>query len=276
MTALKARGRPDISATAGGLALLHAAAIAAAAGSAGPAGGVWSSVSGGGPARRPVSSGSGSGVPEGGPEQMRVVALVDLARGGDTEAFAELYDRYLGQVYRYVYYRVGSHSVAEDLTSETFLRALRAISRFRWQGRDIGAWFVTIARNLVHDHQRSGRFRLEVSTADLLGFDAGDGGLEDTVMSRLESERMLAAVRRLTPQQQECVTLRFLQGLSVAETARAMGRREGAVRQMQFRAVRTLARLLGIETDPAAGNGSGADGPSDETPVEAAWPGTRG
>jgi RNA polymerase sigma-70 factor (ECF subfamily) len=190
-------------------------------------------------------SAAGSGVPATeDPQQLRLIALVDLARGGDTEAFGQLYDHYVGAVYRYVYYRVGSHSLAEDLTSETFLRALRAIGEFRWQGRDIGAWFTTIARNLIADHVKSSRFRLEVSTADLLDADRADGGPEDAVLRRLDAARLLDAVRKLTSEQQECVTLRFLQGLSVAETAEVMGRREGAVKQLQLRAVRALARLL--------------------------------
>lgn len=197
-------------------------------------------------------SGAGSALPATeDPHQLRLIALVDLARGGDAEAFGELYDHYVGAVYRYVYYRVGSHTLAEDLTSETFLRALRAIGGFRWQGRDIGAWFTTIARNLITDHVKSSRFRLEVSTADLLDADRADGGLEDAVLLRLDAARLLDAVRQLTSEQQECVTLRFLQGLSVAETADVMGRREGAVKQLQLRAVRTLARLLADGTEPS-------------------------
>lgn len=88
------------------------------------------------------------------------------ARDGDAEAFGSLYDHYVELVYRYIYYRVGTHSLTEDLTSETFLRALRRICDFHWQGKDFGAWLVTIARNLVADHFKSGRYRLEVCTAE--------------------------------------------------------------------------------------------------------------
>ena len=95
-------------------------------------------------------------------------ALVLRARDGDAEAFGSLYDHYVELVYRYVYYRVGTHQLAEDITSETFLRALRRICDFHWQGKDFGAWLVTIARNLVADHFKSGRYRLEVCTAELI------------------------------------------------------------------------------------------------------------
>jgi RNA polymerase sigma-70 factor (ECF subfamily) len=178
------------------------------------------------------------------PERDRVNALVTLAQQGDAEAFGLVYDRYVDQIYRYLYYRVGSHALAEDLTSETFLRALRRIDSFTYTGKDIGAWFTTIARNLVTDHVKSSRFKLEVSTADMLDADRGDDGIETQVIEKLRDAALLDAVRRLKPEQQECIVLRFLQGLSVAETSGVMGRSEGAVKQLQLRAVRTLAKLL--------------------------------
>lgn len=94
--------------------------------------------------------------------------LVERAQAGEAEAFGRLYDQYSDTVYRYIYYRVGGKATAEDLTSETFLRALRRIGTFTWQGRDFGAWLVTIARNLVADHFKSSRFRLEVTTGEML------------------------------------------------------------------------------------------------------------
>ena len=174
----------------------------------------------------------------------RMMDLVEAAQGGETEAFGRLYDHYSDTVYRYIYYRVGSTATAEDLTSETFLRALRRIGTFTWQGRDFGAWLVTIARNLVADHFKSSRFRLEVTTGEMLDANEVARSPEDSVLEQLSNEALLTAVRKLNPQQQECVTLRFLQGLSVAETARVMGKNEGAIKTLQYRAVRTLARLL--------------------------------
>jgi RNA polymerase sigma-70 factor (ECF subfamily) len=174
----------------------------------------------------------------------RMMDLVERAQDGETEAFGRLYDHYSDTVYRYIYYRVGSKATAEDLTSETFLRALRRIGTFTWQGRDFGAWLVTIARNLVADHFKSSRFRLEVTTGEMLDANEVARSPEDSVLESLSNEALLTAVRKLNPQQQECVTLRFLQGLSVAETARVMGKNEGAIKTLQYRAVRTLARLL--------------------------------
>ncbi|MFD6419578.1 ECF subfamily RNA polymerase sigma factor, BldN family [Streptomyces sp. NPDC060194] len=177
-------------------------------------------------------------------EAARMMELVERAQAGESDAFGRLYDQYSDTVYRYIYYRVGGKATAEDLTSETFLRALRRIGTFTWQGRDFGAWLVTIARNLVADHFKSSRFRLEVTTGEMLDANEVERSPEDSVLERLSNAALLDAVRRLNPQQQECVTLRFLQGLSVAETARVMGKNEGAIKTLQYRAVRTLARLL--------------------------------
>jgi RNA polymerase sigma-70 factor (ECF subfamily) len=177
-------------------------------------------------------------------DSRRMMDLVERAQSGESEAFGRLYDKYSDTVYRYIYYRVGGKATAEDLTSETFLRALRRIGTFTWQGRDFGAWLVTIARNLVADHFKSSRFRLEVTTGEMLDANEVERSPEDSVLESLSNAALLEAVRRLNPQQQECVTLRFLQGLSVAETARAMGKNEGAIKTLQYRAVRTLARLL--------------------------------
>ena len=177
-----------------------------------------------------------------------VWALVERAQGGDTDAFGLIYDRYVDTVFRFVYFRVGNRQLAEDLTADTFLRALKRIGSFTWQGRDLGAWLVTIARNLVADHFKSGRYRLEVTTGDVLDADREDRGPEGSpeaaVVDHITNVALLTAVKQLNPEQQECIVLRFLQGFSVAETAQAMGKNEGAIKALQYRAVRALARLL--------------------------------
>lgn len=177
-------------------------------------------------------------------EANRIIALVELARGGDAEAFGMLYDHYHVAVYRFVYYRVGSVALAEDLTSETFFRALRGMSAFRWQGKDFGAWLTTIARNLTTDHFKAGRTRLEHVTEDMTQHDGSIDGPETTVLASLTNQALLGALKKLPHEQQECLVMRFLQGLSIAETAKVLGRSDGAVKQLQLRAVRNLAKLL--------------------------------
>jgi RNA polymerase sigma-70 factor (TIGR02952 family) len=173
-----------------------------------------------------------------------VWGLVRRAQEGDPEAFGELYDHYVTLVHRYAYHRVGDRATAEDVTSETFVRALRRIDSLSFQGRDVGAWLVTIARNIIRDQVKSSRYRLEVATADMRDADRATDGPEDAVVQQLTNEQLLACVKQLGSEQQECIALRFLQGMSVSETAEIMGKKEGAIKALQHRAVRRLANLL--------------------------------
>ncbi|MFL6062081.1 MAG: sigma-70 family RNA polymerase sigma factor [Marmoricola sp.] len=174
----------------------------------------------------------------------RLIALVELARNGDKEAFGQLYDHYQSSVYRFLYYRVGSMTLAEDLTAETFFRALRSMHSFRWQGKDFGAWLMTIARNLTADHFKAGRTRLEQTTEDMQTLDTTSEGPEIEVLASLTNEALLRALGELPTEQRECLIMRFLQGLSIAETAEILGRSSGAVKQLQLRGVRNLAKLI--------------------------------
>jgi RNA polymerase sigma-70 factor (TIGR02952 family) len=178
------------------------------------------------------------------PEGVDVWALVHRAQEGDAEAFGELYDHYVTMVHRYVYHRVGDRATAEDVTSETFVRALRRIDSLSFQGRDVGAWLVTIARNIILDQVKSSRYRLEVTTADMRDADRATDGPEDAVVAHLTNRELLACVQQLGSEQQECIVLRFIHGLSVSETAEIMGKKDGAIKALQHRAVRRLAALL--------------------------------
>jgi RNA polymerase sigma-70 factor (ECF subfamily) len=173
--------------------------------------------------------------------------LVRAAQQGDGEAFGKLYDQYVDSVFRFIYYRINDRALAEDFTSETFLRALRRISSISYQGRDIGAWFITIARNIVFDHAKSARHRLELTTGEVFEGKEVDAGPEFAVLANLTNARLLEAVNSLGDEQKECIVLRFLNGLSVAETASVMGKNDGAIKALQHRAVKRLAVVLGDE-----------------------------
>ena len=214
----------------------------------------------GGPVIQPLVQDGTATTPAGGPLQddrdlatsseeseaarTRLIALVELARKGDTEAFGLLYDHYNGAVYRFLYYRTRSQALAEDLTSETFFRALRSMTGFRWQGKDFGAWLMTIARNLATDHFKAGRTRLELTTEDMGLHDDAAEGPENEVLAGLTNEILLQSLSQLADEQRDCVVMRFLQGMSIAETAAVLGRSEGAIKQLQLRGVRNLAKLM--------------------------------
>ncbi len=155
-----------------------------------------------------------------------------------------LFRTYHTPLVRYLTRRLGDRDWAEEVAQETFVRALRRITSVSYQGRDIGAWFVTIARNLIFDHVKSSRYRLEHSTGEIIELSPSTHGPEQQVLDMATNEELLRCVRKLNADQQECISLRILQGLSVAETAKIMDRYEGAVKALQHRAVRRLAQLL--------------------------------
>jgi RNA polymerase sigma-70 factor (ECF subfamily) len=165
--------------------------------------------------------------------------LIEAAQAGDRDAFGQLYARYAGGVSRFVGNRLRDRGTVEDLTSETFTRALHRIDSVTDQGRDVGAWFTTIARNLVLDHVKSSRHRLETATADPPDPSPSTEhrGPEQAVIEHDTAAELHRHLARLPAAQQECIRRRFMQELSVAETAAAMGRGEGAVKALQHRAI---------------------------------------
>lgn len=176
----------------------------------------------------------------------RVWALVERAQAGDRAAWAELYEAYQDTVIRFIHLRVGSRQIAQDLSGDVWVRAMKSIRTLTWQGRDPGAWLVTIARNLVADHFKKASTRLEFSTGDS-NFDADvvvEPDSHELVSQYFTSVALMSAVAQLNPLQRECIVLRFLRGLSVAETARVMNQNEGAIKALQYRAIRSLHRLL--------------------------------
>ena len=109
---------------------------------------------------------------------------------------------------------------------------------------DFGAWLMTIARNLATDHFKAGRTRLELTTEDMTAHDDSTDGPESAVMESITHEILLEALKELPDEQRDCLVMRFLQGMSIAETAAALGRSDGAVKQLQLRGVRNLAKLM--------------------------------
>lgn len=174
-----------------------------------------------------------------------IEALVAHAKEGDRHAFAALYRAYLPTVFKFLYYRVGSKAQTEDMTAEVFLRALRKIGDFTWTGADFGAWLLRIARNLVLDEAKSSRSKLEVLEEALPEEAAGEAPTaESQVLENLSNEEIYGAIKRLKPDQQEIITMRFLQGMNVADVAKVMGKKEGTVRTLQFRGLKALEKML--------------------------------
>jgi RNA polymerase sigma-70 factor (ECF subfamily) len=171
--------------------------------------------------------------------------LVAAAQGGDPEAFGALFDRYHAPVYRYVVARVGRPSDAEDLAQLVFVKALEALPRYQSRGVPFGGWLFRLARNVVIDHVRTRREHAPLEL--IVERPARDDGPDELAALRQEMDSVAHALRRLTPEQREAIELRFFAGLSAKEAAVAMGRQEGTVRGLQFRAIAALRRDLGLE-----------------------------
>ena len=180
--------------------------------------------------------------------------LVDRARDGDREALGLLYDAYLSRLYRYCLTRVGNETDAEDLTEEIFVKVLVAIERFEWQptadGQRVpfGAWIFRIARNEVASHQR--RLASRPQRAELSESIRDERrSPHEIAETKIAISEVFAAVRELSEAQREVILLRFAAGLSVAETADALGKKQTNVKVLQHKGIKQLKRLL--VDDPA-------------------------
>ena len=168
--------------------------------------------------------------------------VIARARNGDVGAFSELYDLHAPSVYRYLLYRVREPSDAEDITSEVFTRAFAHIGGYRWQGKSFLAWLYTIARNAVTDRRR--RERPTVDIDDAYGLAEDGPTAHDRAVHGEAVEALRGAVRHLTGEQQEVLVLRFVENMSSREVATILGKNEGAIRALQFRALGRLRKLL--------------------------------
>jgi RNA polymerase sigma-70 factor (ECF subfamily) len=172
----------------------------------------------------------------------QIPKLIRRAKDGDPDAFAEIYDTHQPAIYRYICYRVGSDAVAEDLTSECFVRLVEHIDGFTYRGRPLLAWLYTIARNLVNDHHR------RASRAELVDLDEtlqADGEDPEHVANRaLDRRRLAEALDQLTDDQCQVIILRFFDGLDNRTVAQITGRSYGAVKALQHRGLASLRRVF--------------------------------
>jgi RNA polymerase sigma-70 factor, ECF subfamily len=175
-------------------------------------------------------------------EEDRLRETVRRAARGEEDAAGDLFDTYYPRVYRYALARLADRSDAEDVAAETFARVLRGLDRFRWRGAGFEAWLFRIASNLVVDHARKGR--RESPRAAVVDEVRAEASAEESALQRVDRRAMDQLLDRLSPDQREVLLLRFAAGLDSKEVGRVMKRNENAVRQLQFRALGNLRRLL--------------------------------
>jgi len=172
--------------------------------------------------------------------------LVAEAQRGNTAAFGRIFDEFAVPIHRFIASRVNRPSDAEDLTQLVFVKALEALPRYEARGIPFGGWLFRLARNAIIDQSRTRRDHLSLVTAVTRATE--EAGPEAMATLRDDLDRVARALADLTDDQREVIELRFFAGLSVYEVAAAMGRQEGTVRGLQFRAIAALRRSLGIES----------------------------
>ena len=167
--------------------------------------------------------------------------LVKLAQAGDGEAFSQLYEAYFDRVYRFIFFRVADDLVAEDLASQVFLKAWENLDRYRPRGPFL-AWLYAIARNAVIDTYRTRKQIISLEEAAPIA--AQDEQLDDRLQLEHDVQALKAAMQRLTQEQQEVITLKFIAEYDTSRIAKEMGKSEGAIRALQMRALQALARAM--------------------------------
>jgi RNA polymerase sigma-70 factor, ECF subfamily len=175
--------------------------------------------------------------------------LVEASRDGDSEAFGGLFDHFHGPIYRYIASRVQRPSDAEDLTQLVFVKALEALPRYESRGIPFGGWLFRLARNTVIDHVRTRHDHVDLDAA--IGHAGREAGPDEITVARQELDEVAEALAALTDEQRDAIALRFFAGLSAREAAEVMGKQEGTIRGLQFRAIAALRRKLGIDAPEA-------------------------
>jgi RNA polymerase sigma-70 factor, ECF subfamily len=169
--------------------------------------------------------------------------LVDRAQQGDREALEELYLLHFDRIYSYLHMSVGNRHDAEDLTTQTFMKMLESIKRFRWRSAPFSAWLFRIAHNLAMDHFRaSRRWQPEEEVPEPVG-DA-EPSAEASALQTIGRESMLELIEHLSQEQQQVLTLKFVFNLPNAEVATILDKSEGAIKSLQHRALVSLQKQI--------------------------------
>jgi len=170
--------------------------------------------------------------------------IVEDAQTGDLEALASLYDTHINQVYRYALARLGNVHDAEDVAEEIFLKMLGGLPNYQWRKVPFAAWLMRIARNeVVSFARRNGRRSLDTELPEEI-VDRGNNDPAETAERIMALEDLRGAVALLPEAQREVIILRFASGLSVADTARALGKQENNVKVLQHKGMQRLQVLM--------------------------------
>lgn len=184
----------------------------------------------------PVSTRTGSATVD-------VRQLVSRAQQGDRDALEELYLLHFDRIYSYLHMSVGNRHDAEDLTTQTFLKMLESIGRFRWRSAPFSAWLFRISHNLAMDHFRATRrWQPEEEVPEPPGSE--EASAEEQAMHEIGRQSMLELIDKLSTEQRQVLTLKFVFNFPNAEVATILGKTEGAIKSLQHRALVSLQKQI--------------------------------
>jgi RNA polymerase sigma-70 factor (ECF subfamily) len=173
--------------------------------------------------------------------------LVEQAQAGDRSALEQLYLIHFDRIYGYLHMSVGNRHDAEDLTTQTFLKMLESIGKFRWRSAPFSAWLFRIAHNLAMDHFRARRrWQPEEEVPEPPGMEEPSAELE--AMQSIGRQSMMELIERLSPEQRQVLTLKFIFNFSNADVASILGKTEGAIKSLQHRALASLQKQVAQKT----------------------------
>ena len=168
--------------------------------------------------------------------------LIQKAKNGDRNALGQLYDTHQPSIFRYIVYRVGDRALAEDLTAEVFVTMVRKLNSFQDRGRPLLAWLYTIAGNTIKMHYRKHKnVEFNPFSEEMIDQQASPDQITD---KRLTHARLMNLLPRLTEEQGKVILLKFMEGFSNSEIAKALGKSEGSIKALQHRALQTLKGFL--------------------------------
>ena len=176
------------------------------------------------------------------PSNMQDDEVLNRVSAGETEYFSILYERYVGKIYNYIYYRTGNQFEAEDLTERVFYRALGHIHTYKNKGVPLSAWLYRIAHNLVANWHRDNSRRHELPLEDFNQPALHSEHPESSLIVNMENEALIKTLQKLPAERQQLIILKFVEDLSNAEIAVIMGRSEGAIKSLYHRTLMSLRK----------------------------------
>ena len=171
--------------------------------------------------------------------------IIEHAIKGESSAFGLLYDKYQPQIYRFIYLKVSHREEAEDLTHQVFLKSWQNIAEYKFQGFPFSSWLYQVARNQIIDYYRAKKINLDIEEID-------EPKIENTTAKTIDNnsdiKKIKKAIKQLNPKQQDVIILRFIEELSIKETASALKKTEMAVKLLQYRAIKNIKKILNSQS----------------------------